>query len=132
MERCIGFVNTFLVDLKHTDKAKFKTFTQGDSELVKNNLIKLTDSETNVIVRIPVIPGFNFSENEMKQMIEFVTSLKNVYEIHFLPYHTYGVEKYRMLGIDYNFTQNKPVRDSDIEPYIRYAQSKGIKANIGG
>ena len=64
VERCIGFVDTFLVDLKHTDNVKFKTFTQGDSELVKNNLIKLTDSETHVIVRIPVIPGFNFSENK--------------------------------------------------------------------
>lgn len=130
--RCIGLVKTFLVDLKHTDNDKFKSFTQGDAELVMDNLIKLTDSETHVIVRIPVIPGFNNSENEMKQMIKFVTSLKNVNEIHFLPYHTYGVEKYKMLGIKYLFGHNKQVLDSELKPFVLYAQSKGLKTKIGG
>lgn len=130
--KCIGLVETFLVDLKHTDKAKFKTFTQGDAEIVMNNLNKLTETDAHVIVRIPVVPGFNFSENEMKQMIEFVTTLRNVKEIHFLPYHTYGVEKYRMLGIDYVFSNNKPVQDSELKPFIQYALSKGLRTKIGG
>ena len=130
--RCIGLVDTFLVDLKHTDKEKFKAFTQGDAELVINNLRKLTDSETHVIIRIPVIPGFNFSENEMKQIIEFVTSLKNVNEIHFLPYHTYGVEKYKMLGMNYLFGHKKQVKDSELDPFVQYAQSKGFQTKIGG
>ena len=130
--RCIGLVDTFLVDLKHTDKEKFKVFTQGDAELVINNLRKLTDSETHVIIRIPVIPGFNFSENEMKQIIEFVTSLKNVNEIHFLPYHTYGVEKYKMLGMNYLFGHKKQVKDSELDPFVQYAQSKGFQTKIGG
>ncbi|MCD6565284.1 MAG: glycyl-radical enzyme activating protein [Bacteroidales bacterium] len=132
VDKCIGLVNTFLVDLKHTDKDKFKSFTQGDAGLVMDNLIKLTDSETHVIVRIPVIPGFNFSENEMKQIIEFVTSLKNVNEIHFLPYHTYGVEKYKMLGLNYTFGNKKQIQDSELLPFIQYAQSKGLKTKIGG
>ena len=130
--RCIGLVDTFLVDLKHTNKEKFKTFTQGDAELVMENLIKLTDSVVHVIVRFPVIPGFNFSENEMKQMIEFVTSLKNVNEIHFLPYHTFGVEKYKLLGMDYIFGSKKQVQDSELEPFIQYALSKGLETKIGG
>ncbi|MCH7658683.1 MAG: glycyl-radical enzyme activating protein [Bacteroidetes bacterium] len=130
--RCIGLVETFLIDLKHIDKDKLKSFTQGDAELVINNINKLTDSDAHVIVRIAVIPGFNHSEDEMKQMIEFVISLKNVNEIHFLPYHTYGVEKYKMLGIDYIFDHKKQVQDSELEPYIRYAQSKGLRTKIGG
>ena len=130
--RCVGLVDTFLVDLKHTDKDKFKTFTQGDAELVMKNLNKLTDSGTHVIVRIPVIPGFNSSENEMEQMIDFVTSLKNVKEIHFLPYHTYGIEKYKMLGIDYIFGNTKQVQDSELKPFIQYALSKGLQTKIGG
>jgi len=132
VDKCIGLVNTFLVDLKHIDKDKFKSFTQGDAGLVMDNLIKLTDSETHVVVRIPVIPGFNFSENEMKQIIEFVTSLKNVNEIHFLPYHTYGVEKYKILGLNYAFGSKKQIQDSELLPFIQYAQSKGLKTKIGG
>jgi len=132
VKRCIGLIETFLVDLKHTEKDKFKTFTHGDAELVMNNLKRLTDSGSHVIVRIPVIPGFNHSENEMKQMIDFVYSLKNVNEIHFLPYHTFGVEKYKMLGMDYIFGNQKQVQDSEIITYIQYAQLKGFQTKIGG
>ena len=130
--RCIGLVDTFLVDLKHTDQDKLKTFTQGDAELVMRNLSNLTDSDSNVIIRIPVIPGFNHSENEIRQMIDFASSLSNVNEIHFLPYHTFGVEKYKMLGMDYLFDHNKPVQDPELAPYIQYAKSKGFMAKTGG
>lgn len=132
VEKCIGLVETFLVDLKHTNTDKFKTFTHGDAELVINNLKKLTDFGSHVIVRIPVIPGFNHSENEMNQLIDFVYSLKNVSEIHFLPYHTFGVEKYKMLGMDYIFGNQKQVQDSEITTYIQYAQLKGFQTKIGG
>lgn len=132
VERCIGLVETFLVDLKHTDKNKFKPFTQGNAELVMDNLEKLTDSGSHVIVRIPVIPGFNHSENEMFKMIEFVASLKKINEIHFLPYHNFGVGKYKMLGMDYIYGNTKQVEDSELIPYIKYAQSEGFKTKIGG
>ena len=132
VERSIGFIETFLVDLKHTDKNKFKTFTHGEAELVMKNLKKLTDSGSHVIVRIPVIHSFNHSENEMKQIIDFVYSLKNVNEIHFLPYHTFGVEKYKMLGMDYIFGNQEQVEDLEITKYIQYAQLKGFETKIGG
>jgi len=130
--RCIGLVDTFLVDLKHIHKEKFKSFIQGDAALVMDNLIKLTDAEAHVIVRIPVIPGFNHSENEMGQIIDFTASLQNVHEIHFLPYHTFGIEKYKMLGMEYKFGQNEPVQESTLEPYYEYAQLKGLQTSIGG
>ena len=132
VERSIGLVDTFLVDLKHTDRDKFKTFTHGDAELVMNNLKKLNDSEAHIIVRIPVIPGFNHSEKEMKQMIDFVATLNNVTEIHFLPYHTFGVEKYKMLNMDYLFGNEKPVQDLELSSYLEYAQLKKFHTKIGG
>lgn len=132
VERCIGLVETFLVDLKHTDKNKFKTFTQGNAQLVMDNLEKLTGSGSHVIIRIPVIPGFNHSENEMFKMIEFAISLRKIDEIHFLPYHKFGVGKYKMLGMDYMFGNAKQVQDSELIPYIKYAQLGGFKTKIGG
>ncbi len=132
VERCIGLVETFLVDLKHTDKNKFKLFTGGDAELVMNNLKKLAYSGAHIIIRIPVIPGFNHSENEMTQIIDFVSSLKDVSEIHFLPYHTFGVEKYKMLGMKYSFANIKQVQNSEIRTYVEYAQLKMFKTKIGG
>jgi pyruvate formate lyase activating enzyme len=132
VERCIGLVDTFLVDLKHTDRDIFNAFTNGDAELVMNNLIKLNDSKAHTIVRIPVIPGFNHSHKEMKQMIDFVTTLNNVTEIHFLPYHTFGSEKYKMLDMEYLFGNEKQVQDPELSSYIEYAQLKKFQTKIGG
>jgi pyruvate formate lyase activating enzyme len=130
--RCMDLVDTFLVDLKHTDKDIFRNYTQGDAGLVMENLAKLADSGASVVVRIPVVPGFNHTEHEQKEMIDFVSSLHHVPEIHFLPYHTFGVEKYRMLDMDYQFGQKGQVQDTELEPYMKYAQSIGLRTKIGG
>jgi len=132
VERCIGLVHTFLVDLKHTDKGLFRNFIRGDAELVLGNLGKFEGTGAHVIVRIPVIPGFNHTKSEMNKIVDFVVTLKSIREIHFLPYHSYGAEKYHMLGMDYLFSTAEPVRESEIEPYVRYAQSLGLETKIGG
>lgn len=65
-------------------------------------------------------------------MIEFVASLKKINEIHFLPYHNFGVGKYKLLGMDYTYENAKQVQDSELIQYIKYAQLKGFKTKIGG
>jgi len=129
---CLGLVDTFLVDLKHIRKEKFRTFTRGDAGLVLTNLRKLVEKNEHVIVRIPVIPGFNHTAQEMNEMIDFVCSLQKVHELHFLPYHKFGVEKYRMLGMDYNMAATKQVDDWELAPYIQYAEGEGLIIRIGG
>ncbi|MCD4709308.1 MAG: glycyl-radical enzyme activating protein [Bacteroidales bacterium] len=131
-ERCIGLVGTFLVDLKHTDPVKFRHYTKGEASLVMENLERLAYYGAHVVVRIPVIPGFNHSEQEIQQMIDFVSAIKGIKEIHFLPYHTFGVEKYRMLGMEYIFDNKKQAGEEELLPYIQYAQLQGFTAKTGG
>jgi len=132
IERCIGMVGTFLVDLKHTDKEKFRHYIKGDTGLVMRNLEKLAYFGAKVVVRIPVIPKFNHSLAEIQQMVDYVSNIKGIEEIHFLPYHTFGVEKYKMLGMEYEFGPDKQVRESELELYVQYAQSRGFRTKIGG
>ena len=132
VERCIGLIRTFLVDLKHIDSEKFHHYTKGDATLVMENLEKLAYFGAQVVVRIPVIPGFNHSETEIEAMVDFVSTIKGIREIHFLPYHTFGVEKYKMLGMDYKFNTTTQLEDKELRPYIQYAESQGFKTKIGG
>jgi pyruvate formate lyase activating enzyme len=131
VERCVPLVSTFLVDVKHTDLNKFKVFTSGDVHLVIDNLKKLHDTGANIIIRIPVIPGFNHTFQEMKNIIDTVATLKKAGEIHFLPYHTLGIEKYRMLSMEYPMGNLPSVQDPELKEYIEYAQSVGYTARIG-
>jgi pyruvate formate lyase activating enzyme len=132
IERCIGLTGTILADLKHTDPEKFKNYTGGDAILILNNLVKLSGSHDNIIIRVPVVPGFNHTLPEMKGIIDFAVSLKNISEIHFLPYHTLGNEKYKMLGMEYRLDGTGKVEEQELVEYIKYAESAGLKAKIGG
>lgn len=132
VERCIRFTDTFLVDLKHTDPEKFMKFTGGDADLVLNNLRKLADLHKNIIIRVPVIPEFNHTEQEMRSIIDFAVSLKTVKEIHFLPFHNLGNEKYKMLGLEYYYSGTGRVTADEINIYAEYANSVGLVTKIGG
>ncbi len=132
VQACIGWIDQFLVDLKHTDPIKFNSFTGGDAGLVLDNLARLTEAGARVIVRIPVIPGFNHSLQEMTALLDHAASLEGVKEVHFLPYHALGEKKYRMLGRTYPFSHHRRVDVEELEPYMAYAASKGLKSKTGG
>ncbi len=132
IERCLGLIGTYLIDLKHTDDTKFRHYTEGSIGLVLDNIRKLAGRNVNMIIRIPVIPEFNHSEDEIKNIIDFTASLNHIREIHFLPYHMLGTKKYAMLGMNYIFGPQKAVAENELSEYITYATTKGFVAGIGG
>ena len=132
IERCLGKTGTFLLDLKHTDPDKFKKFTGGSSDLVLTNIKKLVARNENIIIRVPVIPGFNHTFKEMKEIIDFTVSLRTVREIHFLPFHNLGSAKYEMLGMEYKYSAIKKLEATEMAEYVTYTESVGLIAKIGG
>lgn len=132
IERCAGLIDTFLVDLKHTHKEKFNSFTGGDADLVLENLRKLSSCHDNIIVRVPVIPGFNHTNSEIMQIIGFIVSLKSITEIHFLPFHNLGEGKYEMAGLEYFYKGAKKVGEEELKEYVDYAKAVGLMVSIGG
>ncbi len=69
---------------------------------------------------------------EMENIVDFIDSLHHIREIHFLPYHTLGTEKYAMLGMEYKFGKKKPVDEAGLNNYIDYARNKGFTVKTGG
>lgn len=132
IHRCIGKTGTFLVDLKHTDPVKFGNFTGGNADLVLTNLKKLVARNENIIIRVPVIPEFNHTIQEMTEIIDFTVSLKTVQEIHFLPFHNLGSAKYQTLGMEYKYSGISNLDVSEMAEYVAYAESVGLIAKIGG
>ncbi|PKM51664.1 MAG: glycyl-radical enzyme activating protein [Firmicutes bacterium HGW-Firmicutes-7] len=131
IKRSAQNIDVFLADLKHIDHSKFKEFTNGNLTQVLSNFIELEHLGANVIVRIPVINGFNASEHEMYSILDFAAGLSNVSEVNLLPYHSFGTGKYTLLGRIYDL-HNGSVDDELINNCINYAKKIGLKANIGG
>lgn len=130
IERYIDLIDVFLADLKHVDPGKFAKYTGGDATLVMNNFKKLDKTGKKYIVRIPVIPEFNFTAPELFSIIDFVSGLKNASEVDLIPYHSLAREKYLMLGKDYKFGDLPNIKKSDLEPFTEYAGQKGLIARI--
>ncbi len=130
IEKYLDYIDVFLTDLKHLDEEKFTKYTGGNAALVLNNLRNLDEKGKPFIVRVPVIPQFNFSESELFAIIDFAAELKNVHEINFIPFHSLASEKYAMLGKVYIFENQRTIEKSELSPYIEYAVKKGLSAKI--
>lgn len=120
-----------LYDLKHLNSKKHKEFTGAPNDMILNNFSKLVDLGIHVIVRIPIIVGFNSLLKEIEELLEFIKDFKTIDEIHLLPYHRLGVPKYKRLGREYSLDV-KPLNDEEIEAFILLAKSKGFLVRKGG
>ncbi len=130
IESYLNLIDVFLSDLKHTDNEKFARYTGGNAALVMNNFRKLDKTGKSFIVRVPVIPHFNFSEQELCEIIDFAAGLENAREINFIPFHSLARENYAMLGKEYIFENHRNIEKVELGPYVVYAEKKGMTAKI--
>ena len=126
----VELIDLFLADLKHLDNDKFAMYTGGNASLVIENFKKLDETGRKFIVRVPVIPGFNFSTSELFAIIDFAAGLKNACEINFIPFHTLAKEKYLMLGKEYTFGNQRSIEKNELKPFTEYAEQKGLISKI--
>jgi pyruvate formate lyase activating enzyme len=126
------FVDLYLFDLKTLDDAKHIEFTGVSNAQILQNLKHLSILGKEVIVRIPVIPGVNDSAEEIRASGSFVSSLGNVREIHLLPYHITGLEKYRRLGMEYEMNDTVPPSADDLSVIVKELRNYVSSVCIGG
>ena len=92
--RCADCV---LFDFKHFDADKLKEFTGADAKVILGNLEHLAAIGKSTILRCPIIPGVNDTEEHVRAIAELAKRLPNVREVHLLPYHDFGCSKYEEL-----------------------------------
>lgn len=128
----LPYIDLFLADLKHTDPAIFLRWTKGSATRILTNFRRLAQRGKNVIVRVPLIQGFNADKRTIKAIIDFTADETNSQTIHFLPYHTLGKQKYHLLDLPYH-APDQPLADPAILDYaMQYAEQKNIHAVLRG
>jgi pyruvate formate lyase activating enzyme len=132
IESSLPYVDTYLADLKHVDAEILYEYTGGDLDLILDNFRTLDRHGAQVVVRVPVIPGFNDSKEAIGGIISFAASLAGVREINFLPYHTLGMSKSFQIGREYRYLTRLPDWDGRLDHYTKMAQQRGLITNIGG
>jgi len=100
--------------------------------LILENLEKAA-RKTKIWLRIPLIPGFNDSEENLRQVAELASRIK-AEKVSLLPYHEYGKQKYSRLGGEYCFA-GADILESDSEIVTRskgLIESYGLEVAVGG
>lgn len=127
-----GLTDLFLFDLKHMNSEKHEKYTGVPNDLILENLNILHSMGKEIIIRIPIIPGFNDSDEELNELRNYIATLKNVKEVNLLPYHNIGQEKYNRIGKPYKMKDVKEPSQDDMEYAANIMNGNGIKVKIGG
>lgn len=122
IEKVLPWLDFLYVDIKHMDSRQHAQWTGAANALILENIRK-TDSSAypvEIIVRIPLIPGVNDTDHNLKETLEFCKSLHKIKEIELLPYHRLGIDTYKYLGRNFCCRNLMPQPVGQIAEKIAY------------
>jgi pyruvate formate lyase activating enzyme len=122
----------FLCDLKHMDAAVHKDFTGVDNDLILYNIKWLSDAGKRIVIRIPIVPGFNDDRANIEMTAEFVKSLGTVGKIDILPYNRGGREKSARLTTEFDLMEADVPDDDKMAMIVQTLKNYGFEVKIGG
>ncbi len=124
--------NLILFDLKHMDSFTHQELTGVPNNLIISNLEKISDMGIELLVRVPVIPDHNDSEENFIAMGNFLGGLSGISTVELLPYHNLGTPKYSALGREYPLNGLRTPELHTLKELAKILEVEGLKINIEG
>ncbi|MBY5035077.1 glycyl-radical enzyme activating protein [Streptococcus gallolyticus] len=126
------YLHQILFDLKIMNAQVAKNTLGIDVGLSKENFEFLLNQEhIDLIPRIPLIPGYTSSKENITAIANYLYPL-GIEEVHLLPFHQYGSKKYEYLGWDYKMQDVPTLIQQEVEAIKRIFQDYGIATNVDG
>ncbi len=130
--RILPLLDLVLLDIKHMQNEQHKKVIGVSNKKILENAEFIANSGTRVIIRVPVIPGYNDDPENIRATARFAVSLNGVSELHLLPYHRLGQEKYGYLYRAYPYAGIVPLTRTDVVTLKKNVESCGLHCSIGG
>ncbi len=114
-DELLNEIDLVLLDIKHTDKDKYKLLTGREIGHVEEFIDALNRSGKKVWIRQVIVPNMTDTTEYMDSLVEYLKHIKNIERVDFLPFHRLGREKYIKLGLDYPMEEFEdfPKEESD-------------------
>jgi pyruvate formate lyase activating enzyme len=126
------YVNLFLYDLKLMDDARHREFTGVSNELILQNLQALSLRRHNIVLRVPIIPGINDDDENIRQVSAFAAALPHLNRVDILPYHQTGAEKYHRMNKAYSLSEVRPPSEGRMAEIAQIIKGFSLQVKIGG
>jgi pyruvate-formate lyase-activating enzyme len=120
------------IDIKHIDSDSHRSETGVGNELILKNVetIASADCGVRLVIRVPIIPGYNDTHENLRATAVLIAKLK-LQEVNLLPFHRFGESKYEQLGLEYNCAHLTSPLDSEIRRHQHIFESAGLRCYIG-
>lgn len=132
LDRILPLLDLVYLDIKHIDAIKLKKQVGAKRDILLGNIRDICGKHKNIILRIPCIPGFNHSKEDMQQILGFIKTLgKNCKRVELLPYHRLGRDKYACLGREYPMGETQQLDKDALSGYVQEGSKMGLSVSIG-
>ena len=129
----MNYIDWVFTDIKHFNSDIHKKLTGVGNELILKNIKTLAEKEDwdgFIVPRIPVIPGKNDSEKNIRAIAQFVKEI-GLEVINILPFHRLGESKYRQIGQKYMFEDQIPPTETQMIKIKRMIEDEGLICFVG-
>ncbi len=123
-------VDLFIYDLKHMNSAHHRKVTGVPNEPILSNLRALSERGHRILVRIPLIPGINDDDQNLRQSGEFLASLPKLEGVEVMGYHNIAQAKYEALGREYQLPDTKPPTDAEMLHAAELLRNYGLSVSV--
>jgi len=115
IKEVLKLTDLVLLDIKHIDSDKCKELTGHSNEKELEFAKYLSENGIPMWIRQVIVPGITDGAQDIIKLKEFVSTLKTVEKIEFLPYHSVGRYKWEALGQKYELGNIKDATEEDIQ-----------------
>jgi len=122
----------FLCDLKHMDNEIHERFASVGNKLILDNIRRLSEAGKEIVIRVPVIPGFNDEKANIEATGKFTASLQGVSRIDILPFNRGGKEKSARLTTESKPMQIETPDEEEMNSIAKELSKYGVEVKIGG
>ena len=122
----------FLCDLKHMDNEMHERFTGVGNNLVLENIRRISQADKKIVIRIPIIPGFNDETANIEATGKFAASEAGARRIDILPFNRGGVEKSARLTGEIKSMQFETPNERQMNSIAENLSKYVCEVNIGG
>jgi pyruvate formate lyase activating enzyme len=128
----LKLTDAMFIDVKHMDSDAHHSGTGVDNELILQNIevAAATAWEGRLIIRVPIVPEYNDTVENLRATAAFVARLK-LTEVNLLPFHRLGHSKYEQLGLDYEYAQVPTPSREALGLYQRIFETAGLRCYVG-
>lgn len=131
IDAVLPYTDLFLYDLKHMRSDQHKQMIGVPNEIIIENAKRIAVAGGKIQVRIPVIPRFNDSEENIQETGEFCKALGDaVTVIQLLPYHNLGVMKHLRISNNKKVDQSPVPSDEKIQSLKNILEEMGLSVTV--